>query len=715
MEHKIKLIDSGADRYLVEPKELMLGRQYDNEADKIIIERPVSEAGSVCVMLVTDINGNYIDHITISNDEYLIQSHISMNKYVKIGFRFFRKDGYSKGSEILVGRFKTAQKPYDFSPNDPKQKQDIDYLVKYGIVDIKLVGNEIQAFNMDNEVVVAFDLSPFTQEQVDLGETDVTRETFVKGKKTSNLQNDGEDGTSPYATEEFVRNYTPQIEVDAEISDTSENPVQNKTIKKYVDDEIAQIETEISTIPKFAVKAVSSLPTTDISTTTIYLVPSEKYETENYYDEYIYVDGKWELIGTTKVDLTDYARIDEENTFTAKQNFSAETQFDGVAEHNADIKVNNSVIKVLDNTETEAGTQKDIVTQYGADEIVVEQNGETYNLELPKKSGTFALDSDMPTATDITTGEITEQDFKGTVLLTAEQMETLNSEGSITIDETTYTDDGSVLFLTEDEGTQSDDALLYTAQELTEEEQTQVCSNLDLESKFVKAQVANSGELKVYCISGTNPHDVCLVTDVGKPKCVARYATSGQLKSTVDPVDDTDLVRLNYIKNKLNHQQVYFGTTLPSSGLGTTYLENDVFILNNSNGTKNFYQVQLLMGGNTNLAWIDIVDFEKPKWQVVAPSDTSQVLMTEVTIVTSDVTNFTGMDGKKVTVNGYTADGFSAGTVVCDEIDGDIPYSPTFIGSMTSTRASGVFVKGGSVTIVNVDNPEVTFTYKYLW
>lgn len=263
--------------------------------------------------------------------------------------------------------------------------------------------------------------------------------------------------------------------------------------------------------------------------------------------------------------------------------------------------------------------------------------------------------------------------------------------------------------------TQSDEAVLYIEQNLSTEQQNQVCSNLDLESKFVKAQTANSGELKVYCINETNPNDVCRVTTDGLANSIPRYTTTGQLKSRVNPTEDNDLVRLAYIKDKLNHSQVYFGTTLPSSGIGTTYLENDVFILSNSNGTKNFYQLNYI-DNSSSLSWHDMVDFEKPKWQVFAPSDTSQVLMTEVTIITSDEVNFTGMDGKKVIVNGYTADGFQSGTVVCDEIEGDITYSPAFIGSITSTRASGVFIKGSnSVTIVNENNPEVTFTYRYLW
>lgn len=54
---------------------------------------------------------------------------------------------------------------------------------------------------------------------------------------------------------------------------------------------------------------VQTLPTTDISTSTIYLVPKQSAGTDNIYDEYINTDGTsqgWELIGTTEIDLSNY-------------------------------------------------------------------------------------------------------------------------------------------------------------------------------------------------------------------------------------------------------------------------------------------------------------------------------------------------------------------------------------------------------------------------
>lgn len=53
-------------------------------------------------------------------------------------------------------------------------------------------------------------------------------------------------------------------------------------------------------------QVVDVLPTENISISTIYLVPSTTPGEENIYDEYIYVNGNWEHIGSTSVDLSDY-------------------------------------------------------------------------------------------------------------------------------------------------------------------------------------------------------------------------------------------------------------------------------------------------------------------------------------------------------------------------------------------------------------------------
>lgn len=51
---------------------------------------------------------------------------------------------------------------------------------------------------------------------------------------------------------------------------------------------------------------VESLPTTDIDPNTIYMVLSGTSATENVYNEFMYVNNAWELIGTSATDLTNY-------------------------------------------------------------------------------------------------------------------------------------------------------------------------------------------------------------------------------------------------------------------------------------------------------------------------------------------------------------------------------------------------------------------------
>lgn len=64
-------------------------------------------------------------------------------------------------------------------------------------------------------------------------------------------------------------------------------------------------------------EVVQVLPTQDISTSTIYLVPKQTAQTDNVYDEYINTDGTsqgWELIGTTEIDLTNYVQFSDLST-----------------------------------------------------------------------------------------------------------------------------------------------------------------------------------------------------------------------------------------------------------------------------------------------------------------------------------------------------------------------------------------------------------------
>lgn len=83
-----------------------------------------------------------------------------------------------------------------------------------------------------------------------------------------------------------------------------------KKTEIYTQEEVNAL---ISNINSFNVEVVQILPTKNIDTHTIYLVPKES-ETDDNYNEYIYINNSWEHIGSTNVDLTNYYNKTEIDT-----------------------------------------------------------------------------------------------------------------------------------------------------------------------------------------------------------------------------------------------------------------------------------------------------------------------------------------------------------------------------------------------------------------
>lgn len=77
-----------------------------------------------------------------------------------------------------------------------------------------------------------------------------------------------------------------------------------------------EIQTMINDASKLKKEVVTSLPETG-DDDVIYLVKDPDGKTGNYYLEYLWISGKYELIGSTQVDLSDYAKIDDLKTSLA--------------------------------------------------------------------------------------------------------------------------------------------------------------------------------------------------------------------------------------------------------------------------------------------------------------------------------------------------------------------------------------------------------------
>lgn len=83
----------------------------------------------------------------------------------------------------------------------------------------------------------------------------------------------------------------------------------------YTKEEVDDIVADISTL---SFKIVQEKPTEDIETNVIYLIPKSVSSAGNIYEEWIYIDNKWELLGTTDIDLSNYMTLSPLNP-TAEQ------------------------------------------------------------------------------------------------------------------------------------------------------------------------------------------------------------------------------------------------------------------------------------------------------------------------------------------------------------------------------------------------------------
>ena len=381
---KIQIVDSGKDKYLIKPQPLVLGRQYENNATEIQIERPENEKDNFCFLVATNQYGEVFDHIDMTNDKCLITNNLSKHKRIYVGFYFSGNDDYQKGTEIVVCDFLPAPKPDDFVPIEPEQKKNFDYLIAHGFTNSRLNGNSLEFFNMNGEKVVSFDLSPFMQAQSDLGETDENSETFVKGKKTSNLENDS--GFITKAVKDLENYYDKQ----------------NSYSKSQVDE---QIKNEVSTITATQIRNKKPNLVIEVTSENIQTIATQ-YIVDNYerqpqeYDglyltftdhenqvvEYAYHNNAWVSVGFDKVDLSNYMDLISEQRVKGRKVFEDEAHFEKTVDFDLGIRLNDSQM-ITTNIES------DSVVKYGATGIHVEKGGNTkeYLQQFQEDSGFIAL------------------------------------------------------------------------------------------------------------------------------------------------------------------------------------------------------------------------------------------------------------------------------------------------------------------------------------
>ena len=150
--------------------------------------------------------------------------------------------------------------------------------------------------------------------------------------------------------------------------------------------------TQLGNLDTTLYKVVDSLPTSGIVASKIYLMKSGKSGEKNVYSEYIYTGTlpistsapydatKWEKLGdfSAEVDLANYAKLKENNTFEGEQTI------DGAF----NVTMNGTTL-TFDDTNLLSISDGIDTTMYQASEIV--NGGNT--IQLPTQAGTLALDT----------------------------------------------------------------------------------------------------------------------------------------------------------------------------------------------------------------------------------------------------------------------------------------------------------------------------------
>ena len=159
-------------------------------------------------------------------------------------------------------------------------------------------------------------------------------------------------GTTPidaYTKQEADDKFALKTEIQGFITNTVDDLVNYYTKSEtYTKTEVNNLIGQISSI---SFEVVDSLPPTG-ETNKIYLVPKTPGQSQDGYNEYVYVGSGWERIGSTDIDLNQYATIDyvTSSISTAVAGLASEEYVtSAVSTATADMATNASVDSKLSN------------------------------------------------------------------------------------------------------------------------------------------------------------------------------------------------------------------------------------------------------------------------------------------------------------------------------------------------------------------------------
>ena len=135
------------------------------------------------------------------------------------------------------------------------------------------------------------------------------------------------------------------------------------TTAKTIAGAINELKNLVDLLPQFAIEVVNTLPVSDISETTIYLVPASDPEQGNYYEEYIYVNNAWELVGTTAVDLSGYYTSAQVDTLLAAKANTSSLATVATSGAYSDLTGKPTIDTALDTTSTNAVENRAVASE----------------------------------------------------------------------------------------------------------------------------------------------------------------------------------------------------------------------------------------------------------------------------------------------------------------------------------------------------------------
>lgn len=134
-------------------------------------------------------------------------------------------------------------------------------------------------------------------------QSDLNKQLLLQqvNKKPGSISPEGTDSVS--LPNDLVLSQLKELNSEVDTNTNSITDLQQSV--SDLDSDITSINNKLNNFSSLKFQKVSLLPTTDISENIIYLTPVNNTGEKNYYDEYVYIDGKWELIGTTKFDVSE--------------------------------------------------------------------------------------------------------------------------------------------------------------------------------------------------------------------------------------------------------------------------------------------------------------------------------------------------------------------------------------------------------------------------